>query len=126
MHPSTVSRAVANKYVHTSQGVFELRFFFSEGVNGPEGGDRPLVRRAGAGARAATGGGGAEPPKATRITRGSKRRHQAHDDRGVHYSPPVSIFASAEALDPSRAVKSLTLPAQPHLKLFALTLEQAG
>ena len=43
VHPSTVSRAVASKYVHTSQGVFELRFFFSEGVNGPEGGDLPLV-----------------------------------------------------------------------------------
>ncbi|MCU1323774.1 MAG: polymerase, sigma 54 subunit, RpoN [Acidobacteriaceae bacterium] len=43
VHPSTVSRAVANKYVHTTQGVFELRFFFSEGVNGPEGGDLPLV-----------------------------------------------------------------------------------
>jgi RNA polymerase sigma-54 factor len=43
VHPSTVSRAVANKYVHTSQGVYELRYFFSEGVNGPEGGDLPLV-----------------------------------------------------------------------------------
>src|SRR6266436_2395585 len=43
VHPSTVSRAVANKYVHTSQGVFELRFFFSEGVNGPEGGGTPLM-----------------------------------------------------------------------------------
>ncbi len=43
VHPSTVSRAVANKYVHTTQGVYELRFFFSEGVNGPEGGDMPLV-----------------------------------------------------------------------------------
>jgi len=43
VHPSTVSRAVASKYVHTPQGVFELRFFFSEGVNGPEGGDLPLV-----------------------------------------------------------------------------------
>jgi RNA polymerase sigma-54 factor len=43
VHPSTVSRAVANKYVHTSQGVYVLRFFFSEGVNGPEGGDLPLV-----------------------------------------------------------------------------------
>src|SRR4029078_4451551 len=30
VHPSTVSRAVANKYVHTPQGVFELRYFFSE------------------------------------------------------------------------------------------------
>lgn len=43
VHPSTVSRAVASKYVHTPQGVFELRFFFSESVNGPEGGDLPLV-----------------------------------------------------------------------------------
>ena len=43
VHPSTVSRAVANKYVHTQQGVFELRFFFSEAVNGPEGGDLPLL-----------------------------------------------------------------------------------
>ena len=43
VHPSTVSRAVANKYVHTSQGVYELRFFFSEGVNGPEGGGTPLM-----------------------------------------------------------------------------------
>jgi RNA polymerase sigma-54 factor len=43
VHPSTVSRAVANKYVHTTQGVYELRFFFSEGVNGPEGGDLPLI-----------------------------------------------------------------------------------
>ena len=28
VHPSTVSRAVANKYAHTPQGVFELRYFF--------------------------------------------------------------------------------------------------
>ncbi len=43
VHPSTVSRAVSSKYVHTSQGVFELRFFFSEGVNGPEGAGTPLM-----------------------------------------------------------------------------------
>jgi RNA polymerase sigma-54 factor len=43
VHPSTVSRAVSNKYVHTAQGVFELRFFFSEGVNGPEGSGTPLM-----------------------------------------------------------------------------------
>jgi RNA polymerase sigma-54 factor len=43
VHPSTVSRAVSNKYVHTPQGVYELRFFFSEGANGPEGGDTPLL-----------------------------------------------------------------------------------
>lgn len=43
VHASTVSRAVSNKYVHTPQGVYELRFFFSEAVNGPEGGDLPLL-----------------------------------------------------------------------------------
>jgi len=32
VHPSTVSRAVASKYAHTSQGVLELRSFFSESV----------------------------------------------------------------------------------------------
>ena len=37
VHPSTVSRAVASKYAHTPQGVFELRYFFSESVNGPGG-----------------------------------------------------------------------------------------
>jgi RNA polymerase sigma-54 factor len=43
VHPSTVSRAVSNKYVYTPQGVYELRFFFSEGVNGPEGSGTPLM-----------------------------------------------------------------------------------
>ena len=43
VHPSTVSRAVANKYVHTPQGVFELRYFFSEAVQGPSGGATPLL-----------------------------------------------------------------------------------
>jgi RNA polymerase sigma-54 factor len=43
VHPSTVSRAVASKYSHTPQGVFELRYFFSESVNGPEGGGTSLL-----------------------------------------------------------------------------------
>jgi RNA polymerase sigma-54 factor len=43
VHPSTVSRAVASKYAHTAQGVFELRYFFSESVNGPEGGATSLL-----------------------------------------------------------------------------------
>ncbi len=43
VHPSTVSRAVASKYVHTPQGVFELRYFFSESVQGPEGAGTSLL-----------------------------------------------------------------------------------
>lgn len=43
VHPSTVSRAVANKYVHTPQGVFELRYFFTESVQGARGQETSLL-----------------------------------------------------------------------------------
>jgi RNA polymerase sigma-54 factor len=43
VHPSTVSRAVANKYAYTPQGVYELRYFFSEAVQGPAGTEIPLL-----------------------------------------------------------------------------------
>ncbi|HZT72982.1 MAG TPA: RNA polymerase factor sigma-54 [Terriglobales bacterium] len=43
VHPSTVSRAVANKYAHTPQGVLELRFFFTEAVQGARGGETSLL-----------------------------------------------------------------------------------
>ena len=43
VHPSTVSRAVANKYAHTPQGVYELRYFFSEAVQGSLGSVTPLL-----------------------------------------------------------------------------------
>ncbi len=49
VHPSTVSRAVANKYVHTTQGVYELRFFFQRR------GERAGGRRPAAGAVEAEG-----------------------------------------------------------------------
>src|SRR5712692_222180 len=43
VHPSTVSRAVSSKYAHTPQGVFELRYFFSEAVQGIAGSATPLL-----------------------------------------------------------------------------------
>jgi RNA polymerase sigma-54 factor len=38
MHESTVSRVTTNKYVHTPQGVFELKYFFSTGIKSSVGG----------------------------------------------------------------------------------------
>ncbi|MFQ5789217.1 MAG: RNA polymerase factor sigma-54 [Acidobacteriota bacterium] len=32
MHESTVSRVVSNKYMHTPQGVFEMKYFFHSGI----------------------------------------------------------------------------------------------
>ena len=32
VHESTVSRVTTNKYVHTSWGVFELKYFFTNGL----------------------------------------------------------------------------------------------
>lgn len=37
MHESTVSRVVNNKYMHTPQGVFELKFFFHSGISSSYG-----------------------------------------------------------------------------------------
>ncbi len=39
MHESTISRATANKYAHTPQGIYELKFFFTSGVKGASGED---------------------------------------------------------------------------------------
>jgi len=39
MHESTISRATANKYAHTPQGIFELKFFFTSGVKAIDGED---------------------------------------------------------------------------------------
>ena len=38
MHESTVSRVTTNKYVHTPQGVLELKFFFNSSISGVDGG----------------------------------------------------------------------------------------
>jgi RNA polymerase sigma-54 factor len=38
MHESTVSRVTTNKYVHTPQGIYELKFFFNSAIN-KTGGD---------------------------------------------------------------------------------------
>jgi RNA polymerase sigma-54 factor len=39
MHESTVSRATANKYVHTPHGLFELKYFFQSGLKSGNGED---------------------------------------------------------------------------------------
>ena len=37
MHESTISRVTRNKYVHTPQGIYELKFFFNTGITSPQG-----------------------------------------------------------------------------------------
>lgn len=37
LHESTVSRATSNKYIQTPQGVFEMKYFFSTGLNNAAG-----------------------------------------------------------------------------------------
>jgi RNA polymerase sigma-54 factor len=39
MHESTISRVTTNKYVHTPQGIFELKFFFNSSINKTDGDD---------------------------------------------------------------------------------------
>jgi RNA polymerase sigma-54 factor len=37
MHESTISRVTHNKYAHTPQGIYELKFFFNTGITSTEG-----------------------------------------------------------------------------------------
>ena len=37
MHESTVSRVTTNKYMHTPQGIFELKHFFNSGISKTDG-----------------------------------------------------------------------------------------
>src|SRR3954453_2410079 len=37
MHESTVSRVTTNKYVHTPQGIYELKYFFNSGISRTDG-----------------------------------------------------------------------------------------
>jgi RNA polymerase sigma-54 factor len=39
MHESTVSRVTANKYMATSRGIFELKYFFTSSIAASDGGD---------------------------------------------------------------------------------------
>jgi len=39
MHESTISRVTSNKYVHTPQGTFELKYFFNSAIERKDGGD---------------------------------------------------------------------------------------
>jgi RNA polymerase sigma-54 factor len=39
MHESTVSRVTTNKYVHTPQGIYELKYFFNSGIARTDGDD---------------------------------------------------------------------------------------
>jgi RNA polymerase sigma-54 factor len=39
MHESTVSRVTANKFIATSRGIFELKYFFTSAIAAADGGD---------------------------------------------------------------------------------------
>jgi len=39
MHESTVSRVTNSKYMHSPQGIYELKYFFNSGISSSDGGD---------------------------------------------------------------------------------------
>ena len=39
MHESTISRVTSNKYLMCERGLHELKYFFTSGVSGTDGGD---------------------------------------------------------------------------------------
>jgi hypothetical protein len=86
MHESTISRATSNKYVHTSQGLFELKYFFNEGINREDGGEEiasEAVRRF---IKTMVSGGGLEKavlgPKARRAAKCAAQNRYCAQNRG--------------------------------------------
>jgi len=43
MHESTISRITTQKYLHSPQGIFELKYFFSSHVNTESGGEASSI-----------------------------------------------------------------------------------
>ena len=43
VHVSTVSRAIADKYIQTPRGIFALRFFFNGGTTRADGEEKSIV-----------------------------------------------------------------------------------
>ena len=39
MHESTVSRVTTSKYMHSPQGIYELKYFFNSGISSSQGGE---------------------------------------------------------------------------------------
>ena len=85
MHESTISRATANKYAHTPQGIYELKFFFTSGVKASTGEDvsAETVRR-----RSRDGAG-----EAPAILIGSGDRGNAAREPDQHRAPNVAGIA---------------------------------
>ncbi|PIU51935.1 RNA polymerase sigma-54 factor [Candidatus Desantisbacteria bacterium CG07_land_8_20_14_0_80_39_15] len=45
VHPSTISRAIADKYIQTPRGIFPFKFFFSQAVNGSDVSSNSIKKR---------------------------------------------------------------------------------
>jgi len=43
VHESTISRVTSNKYIETPRGIFELKYFFTAGIDGNTGNDQGQI-----------------------------------------------------------------------------------
>ena len=116
MHESTVSRATAGKYVHTPQGTFELKYFFTSSLRSGHGEEvsaesvKEKIRddhRQGGRAQAA------ERPVHRRAARQGADRHRAAHGGEVPRADghPAVVEAQAGVLSP-RGSRSLERPAR--------------
>ncbi len=108
MHESTVSRVVANKYMHTPRGVYEMRFFFHSGITSQRGGGDQLRHHQGPDPQDDRGGGRL-PPALRLAHRGGPRAGRAAP--GPAHGGQVPRGAPHPSLQPSQG---RPLRAAPH------------
>ncbi len=83
MHESTVSRVTTNKYVHTPQGIFELKYFFNSGISRTDGDD--LASRGGEARRSSRSSPARIPSARTRDQKIVELlKNRRHRDRPPH------------------------------------------
>jgi len=90
VHETTVSRAIAGKYIATPHGVFEMRYFFTRGVKTDSGEDLSNTSVKNAIAEIISTESTGKPPSDDKITK------MTVDERGIHVARRTVAKVSAK------------------------------
>ena len=101
MHESTVSRVTANKYMATSRGIFELKYFFTSAIAAADGGEahsaeavRHRIKQL---IDAESAGRGAVRRHHRREAARGRRRHRAANGGEISRGDAHSVLGAAAA-----------------------------
>ena len=129
MHESTVSRVTSNKYLSCDRGLYELKYFFTSGIQSNDGGDAASSEAVKSRIKAliARRGGGQDPLRrpAGRDAQGRRLRHRPAHRRQISRGDRAWLVGAAAAAEGDRA-GGLTTKEGPHVQGFERTAPRSG